>query len=259
MSDKNSLDLSWFYDSEQYDHSAIKDFSPTEIVRRPWKAFWPPRSEDNFNFWLRSEFPEVLSWQFDPSRPFDQPWRDWLRSLLVKVEAGSCRKKFTSETVNQGTSLQTRSTTELQDIECMTKEVYVADFSGSDLDTSSTSATNVSDLGTRAPEVQRAIITYLAPLELYKTQKPYFSQLPCGTSLLRTNLVESDHLVDVHDISGKEDSFKLDETGFQFMHLPTNILDWTEDRVQSEYLPDISAWLKEHFKCKKVFIYNYNV
>jgi len=118
---------------------------------------------------------------------------------------------------------------------------------------------DISDLGTRLPKVQGATITYLAPLELYQTQKPYFSQLPCGTTLARTNLVESDHLVEVCDIGGKEDIFELDETGFQFMHLPTNISEWTDESVQSEYFPAISAWLKEYFKCEKVFIYNYNV
>jgi hypothetical protein len=106
MSSKNSLDLSWFYDSEEHGHSSNKDFSPTEISRRPWKAFWPPRSGDYINVWLRSEFPEVLSWQFDPEQPFDQPWRNWLRSLLMKVEAGSCRKKVASKIVDRGMSLQ---------------------------------------------------------------------------------------------------------------------------------------------------------
>ncbi|KIW78088.1 hypothetical protein Z517_07921 [Fonsecaea pedrosoi CBS 271.37] len=118
---------------------------------------------------------------------------------------------------------------------------------------------DISDPSTRLPKVQGATITYLAPLELYKNQKPYFSQLPCGTPLARTNLVESDHLVDIRDISGREDIFELDETGFQFMHLPTNISDWMDESVQSEYLPAISAWLKEYFKCQKVFIYNYNL
>jgi hypothetical protein len=143
----------------------------------------------------------------------------------------------------------------------MTKVLHVAELSDSDsdFDLSSASTTDISDLVAKLPKVQGATITYLAPLELYKTQKPYFSQLPCGTALARTNLVESDHPVEVRDISGKEDMFELDETGFQFMHLPTNISDWTDESVQSEYLPDISAWLKEHFKCKNVFIYNYNV
>ncbi|OCT49046.1 hypothetical protein CLCR_05125 [Cladophialophora carrionii] len=43
------------------------------------------------------------------------------------------------------------------------------------------------------------------------------------------------------------------------MHLPTEISTWTDESVRSEYLPAISAWLKEYFKCEKVFIYNYNV
>jgi hypothetical protein len=125
---------------------------------------------------------------------------------------------------------------------------------------SSAPTTDVSDLLVAGlPKVQGATITYLAPLELYKIQKPYFSQLPCGTTLARTNLVESDHLVEVCDIGGREDVFELDETGFQFMHLPTNISEWTDESVQSEYLPATSAWLKDYFKCEKVFIYNYNV
>jgi hypothetical protein len=102
-------------------------------------------------------------------------------------------------------------------------------------------------------------ITYLAPLKLYNTEKPYFSQLPCGTQLQRTNLVVSRHPVEIHDICGRESLFKLDEAGFQFMEFPTSILDWTDESVQSKYLPDLAAWLKEYFSCDEVFIYNYNV
>jgi hypothetical protein len=86
MSSKDGFDVSWFYDAEQREHSSTKDFSAAEIARRPWKALWPPRSEDIFNIWLRCEFPEVLSWRFDPDQPFDQPWRYWLRSLLMRQE-----------------------------------------------------------------------------------------------------------------------------------------------------------------------------
>jgi hypothetical protein len=100
---------------------------------------------------------------------------------------------------------------------------------------------------------------YLAPLELYKIEKPFFSQLPCGTQLQRTNLVESNHHVEIHDICGKESLLKLDEAGFQFMQLPTRVSEWTDESVQAEYLPELSASLKEFFSCEKVFIYNYNV
>ena len=105
MASKDGLNLSWFYDAEQRENSSTQDFSAAEIARRPWKAFWPPRSEENFNIWLRSEFPEVLSWRFDPDQPFDQPWRDWLRSILMKDEEGSCLRKYSWKNGNQGTVL----------------------------------------------------------------------------------------------------------------------------------------------------------
>jgi hypothetical protein len=107
MSSKDGLDISLFYDSEQRQHSPTKDFSAAEIARRPWKAFWPPRSEESFNIWLRCEFPEVLSWRFDPDLPFDQPWRYWLRSLLMKNEEGNPQQELISENGNQGTLCKT--------------------------------------------------------------------------------------------------------------------------------------------------------
>jgi hypothetical protein len=65
--------------------------------------------------------------------------------------------------------------------------------------------------------------------------------------------------VEIRDVCGKESLFTLDEAGFQFMQIPTKILDWTDESVQLEYLPDLSAWLKKYFSCEKVFIYSYNV
>jgi hypothetical protein len=110
---------------------------------------------------------------------------------------------------------------------------------------------DIDDQITGLPKIQVDSFKYLAPLDIYKTVKPFFSQLPCGTQLPRTNLVESDHPV--------ESLFKLDEAGFQFMQVPTRISKWTDESVQAEYLPELSAWLKEYFSCEEVFIYNYNV
>lgn len=83
MASRSGVDFLWFYDSEEREHSPVKDVSTEEIARRPWKAFWPPRSKGNFDSWLASEYPEVLSWRFNPDKPFDQPWRFWLRSLQI--------------------------------------------------------------------------------------------------------------------------------------------------------------------------------
>ncbi len=118
---------------------------------------------------------------------------------------------------------------------------------------------DIDDQITRLPKITVDSFKYLAPLDIYKTEKPFFSQLPCGTQLPRTNLVERNHQVEIYNISGKESLFELDEAGFQFMQVPTRVLEWTDDSVQAEYLPEISAWLKEYFSCAEVFIYNYNV
>lgn len=118
---------------------------------------------------------------------------------------------------------------------------------------------DIGDQITGLPKIQVDSFKYLAPLDIYKTEKPFFSQLPCGTQLPRTNLVESNHPVEIHDICGKESLFKLDEAGFQFMQVPTRISEWTDESVQAEYLPELSAWLKESFSCEEVFIYNYNL
>jgi hypothetical protein len=119
--------------------------------------------------------------------------------------------------------------------------------------------TDIEDQITGLPKIQVDSIIYLAPLKLYDTQKPYLSKLPCGTQLRRTNVVERSYQVEIRNICGKESLFKLDEAGFQFMQFPIKISDWTDESVQSEYLPDLSAWLKEYFSCERVFIYNYNV
>jgi len=105
MSNKDGLDVSWFHDTEQREHSPTKDFSAAEIARRPWKAFWPPRSEDNVNIWLRCKSPEVISWRFDPDRPFDQPWRYWLRRLPMKNEEGNLQQKLNWIDENEGKCL----------------------------------------------------------------------------------------------------------------------------------------------------------
>lgn len=83
MASRPGVDFLWFYDSEEREHSPVKDVSTEEIARRPWKAFWPPRSRGNFDNWLSSEYPEVLSWRFDSDKPFDQPWRIWLRTIQI--------------------------------------------------------------------------------------------------------------------------------------------------------------------------------
>jgi hypothetical protein len=109
------------------------------------------------------------------------------------------------------------------------------------------------------PKVTVDSFLYLAPLELYRTQKPYRSRLPYGGNLRRTNIIERGYQVEVRNVRGYEHLFTLESSGFQFVPLPTTISNWTDDNVRSKYLPDLSRWLKEYFRCQEVFIYAYNV
>jgi hypothetical protein len=126
-------------------------------------------------------------------------------------------------------------------------------------DLASTSDTNFEDQVARLPKIKVESFLYLAPLQLYHTQKPYRSRLPHGSSMRRTNIVERGYPVEVRDIRGHENLFALDKSGFEFIPLPTKTSNWTDDNVRSEYLPDLSKWMKDYFSCEKVFIYAYNV
>ena len=82
----DKLDFSWFLDAEQDGPSSSTDLSTKELLRRPWRAYWPPRSEDDLRTWLRCEYSEVLTWRFNSNNPFDRPWRHWARTVLSKKE-----------------------------------------------------------------------------------------------------------------------------------------------------------------------------
>lgn len=103
MSISNTLEFSWFRDAERNKPSCTTDLSKAELVRRPWRAHWPPRSANDRSVWLRCEFPQVLSWRFDPDKPFDRPWRYWARTVLAKQEEEDIQKELRSLLEEQGT------------------------------------------------------------------------------------------------------------------------------------------------------------
>ena len=100
---------------------------------------------------------------------------------------------------------------------------------------------------------------YLAPLDEYLKEKPYHSRLPFLNGLRRTNIVGRKYEVEVYNIRGYEDHFTLEESGFRFLPFPVKMSSWTDQSVQSEYLPMVSTWLAQYFACRKAEIYSYNV
>lgn len=111
----------------------------------------------------------------------------------------------------------------------------------------------------KLPEVKPDEFNYLAPLELYNRHKPYLSRLPYTESLKRSNIVGKSYPVTIHNVRGSEHLFTLDKSGFEFHDLPFQMSEWTDETVQSHYIPFLNEWLRGMFKCERLFIYAYNV
>jgi len=77
-------EVMWYLDSDPSVEGT--EDAETRCARQPWRSFWPPKCPDVREEWLRSEFPEVLSWRFDRKLPFDRPWRIWARSARAMEE-----------------------------------------------------------------------------------------------------------------------------------------------------------------------------
>lgn len=108
--------------------------------------------------------------------------------------------------------------------------------------------------------VQPNSFTYLSPSEIYTREKPYYSRLPFLNSLKRTNVVGKSYQgVQIFDVSKREEFFRLDESGFEYVKAPVSTDAWTDAFVREEYLPQMAQWLESRFSCKKAHIYAYNV
>jgi hypothetical protein len=55
---------------------------------QPWRCFWPPAFGSDTCKKLEGEHPDVLTWRFDITRPFDRPWRLWTGPS--PLEGGGC-------------------------------------------------------------------------------------------------------------------------------------------------------------------------
>lgn len=107
--------------------------------------------------------------------------------------------------------------------------------------------------------VTPASFSYLAPLAIYRSEKPYLSRLPSLSGLVRTNIVGRSQTVQIHEVSGNEQLFTLDQSGFEFAQCPASIRDWTDSAVCEAYIPKLADWLRDYLDCARVYIYAYNV
>ncbi|KAK3988948.1 hypothetical protein QBC44DRAFT_397215 [Cladorrhinum sp. PSN332] len=91
--------------------------------------------------------------------------------------------------------------------------------------------------------------TFLRPLDLYKTAKPYwlFIGKPDHARDIETTNVETEiREVNVSDVRGREDGFVLDEHGFQFIKHDIAFQAFDDQaRIVSEYLPRVERVIKD--------------
>ena len=251
------------------------------VAQRPWKLHWPPKKDSELWNWLSSEAPDALTWRFNPAEPFNRPWHKWTKAAALKGATCSsllpqkstrtdtgCSGTFSTHpraddfrgyVVQLNTNLilvitEDNATGHSRPIESP-KEVFSRNGSASN---SKVVHDKIEELS--LPSVTSSSFTYLSPLEFYNREKPYYSRLPFLNGLRRTNVVgKSCHDVQVFDISSKEEFFRLDETGFEYVKVPVSTDRWTDTFVREEYLPKMAQWLEAHFRCEKAHIYAYNV
>lgn len=253
-------DTRWFFASE---YNAVRSCgeSPPQTLRQPWRAFWPPKSGPELLNWMESEYPEVLSWQFDHTKPFDRPWRTWTRSARAKKES---EVKTLQIDANSSPATSTANKSFSDEISTLPNAQNPPPETPTDDADIHKTQSLISDLDQQIKALNLSSVTpasfhYLAPLPLYNFEKPYLSRLPCTTDLKRTNIAATRHEIPIYEISGHENSFNLDGSGFEFVKSPISTQEWTTSSVRSEYLPALRDWLRKHLQCTDVIVYAYNV
>lgn len=246
-------------------------------IQRPWKTFWPAQPGDGLYEWLCLECPDAISWQFDPSQPFDRPWQKWTRSIRTR-DPGCPTVVLSPKSLSSiDDDLHRKGVLPTFAAPAYWTQWIILVLMFRVGKTNPLNESKKSDAAVSSPsEVQEIIksidemdlrkvipkeFNYLAPLDLYDSEKPYHSRLPFLNGLKRTNIVaQSYDSVVIHDINGMEEFFRLDCSGFQFQRIPPDKLsDLTNESVQQEYLPFLESWLKNQYSCTKILIYTYNV
>ncbi|KIJ64624.1 hypothetical protein HYDPIDRAFT_112006 [Hydnomerulius pinastri MD-312] len=86
----------------------------------------------------------------------------------------------------------------------------------------------------------------------------YVYDPPAGVP--KSNVGEDVRPTVVHDARGKEASLGLDVSGFQFVKYPSVEKEFVDDeKIQSDYYPEVERILKEYAGAKRVFIFDHTI
>lgn len=236
---------------------------------RPWMSYWPPEADSELHALLQKSVPEVLTWRFDPKNPFNRPWQSWTKSAVLGgkvctsrvLKPNSADKADDRQETNQNNE-KPRKDQSQQVLDNASFKLSVS-VSGKDANVDRVMGTKQIDSEIAALRLSAVVPTqlnYLSEDSLYRTTKPFHTRLPFMGKIRRSNVVAQGYSnVNIHDICGHEDKFTLEKSGFQYVHAPVDIADWTNESAHDEYLPAMELWLKDFFKVEKVHIFTYTV
>ncbi len=224
-----------------------------QALLRPWKAYWPPEEGGELHRLLDQTCPEVLTWRFRSDRPFDKPWQKWSKQAMLMGK--TCTSQVIPPNVAQRDAInhgngQGDGGLAVGEHHCGSCRDRVTG--------SQTIDKVVTELGLRA--VNPSQFNYLSPDALANSVKPFHTRLPFLGQIKRSNIVAQAYSdIKVFDIHEHEDKFILSTSGFQVVRVPRHCDQWTDGSVREVYLPAMSTWLQEFFRCRKVVIYTYTV
>ncbi|KAK0725843.1 hypothetical protein B0H67DRAFT_141912 [Lasiosphaeris hirsuta] len=216
--------------------------------KQPWREFWPPTRGTPFHQRVASLRPDVLSFSFDRHNHLLQhPWQAWKSPQPDAVDPGRDEEEYTlSDTdelpsAHSGSSRRSRCSSSVEHAREELDELVQVDL--------------------QLPHVTPREFNYLRPLRRYERERPYRLQLPPGlTPIPNTNvLTKSYHpAVHINDMSGHEDKFKLDVSGFQFFKCPVSVGEWNDQAIMDGYLPALQDWAVRLLGGDSGLVYSYN-
>lgn len=102
-------------------------------------------------------------------------------------------------------------------------------------------------------------LRHIAPLALWKTEKPFCLTLPLPPGQPKSNVVADNH-TDIHfcDVRGREQDFSLDRHGFAFDTLPPISVDIDDSKaVEEDYVQQMEEFLSAKMGADLVYIFDY--
>lgn len=105
-------------------------------------------------------------------------------------------------------------------------------------------------------------INYTAPIDLYKREKPFYSNIPAPDGRQSNQQVLTYENIIFHDIREKLDEYRIDEQGFEIVKIEDQVPDGdfgSDSWIRENYYPVVERLLKDRFGEVEVLTFDHTV